>query len=53
VLLGETLTVKEFSGMMLIIIAVTLVVEGGKRTGKILNFRRMFPKLPIGRNNKH
>ena len=44
-LLGESITVREFSGIMLIILAVTLVVEGGKRTGKILNFRKMFPKI--------
>lgn len=45
ILLGESLTIREFSGMMLIILAVTLVVEGGKRTGKMFNFRRMFPKI--------
>lgn len=51
-LLGETLSVKEFAGMMLIILAVTLVVEGGHFTSKMINFRRMFPKLPVGRNKK-
>lgn len=51
-LLGEKLTVQEVGGMMLIILAVTLVVEGGKRIGNVFNFRRMFPKLPLGRNKK-
>lgn len=50
--LGEALTIKEFVGMLLIILAVTLVVEGGKRTGKLLNFRRMFPKISKDRNKK-
>lgn len=50
--LGETLTVTEFSGMMLIILAVTLVVEGGHFTGKMVSFKKMFPKLPVDRNKK-
>ncbi len=50
--LGETLSMKEFAGMMLIILAVTLVVEGGHFTGKMINFKRMFPKLPVDRNKK-
>ena len=51
-ILGETLNVREVAGMMLIILAVTLVVEGGHFTGKLTNFRRMFPKMPLGRNKK-
>lgn len=51
-ILGETLTVTEFSGMMLIILAVTLIVEDGHFTSKLVNFKKMFPKLPISRNKK-
>ena len=51
-ILGETLTMTEFAGMMLVILAVTLVVEGGHFTGKMVGFKKMFPKLPISRNKK-
>ena len=51
-ILGETLTMTEFAGMMLVILAVTLVVDGGHFTGKMINFKKMFPKLPIERNKK-
>ena len=51
-ILEETLTVTEFSGMMLIILAVTLIVEDGHFTSKLVNFKKMFPKLPISRNKK-
>ena len=50
--LGETLCMKEFAGMMLIILAVTLVIEGGHFTGRMINFKRLFPKLPLSRNKK-
>lgn len=51
--LGETLTIKEFSGMVLIILAVTLVVEGGHFTSKMTNYKRMFPKMSRDRNKKN
>ncbi len=51
--LGETLTVKVFSGMVLIILAVTLVVEGGHFTSKMTNYKRMFPKMSRDRNKKN
>ncbi len=50
--LGETISIKEFAGMMLIILAVTLVLENGHFTSKIVGFRKLFPKLPISRNKK-
>lgn len=51
-ILGETLTMTEFAGMILIILAVTLVVENGHFTGKMVNFKKMFPKLSRDRNKK-
>ena len=51
-LLGETLTTTEFAGIMLVILAATLVVEDGHFTGKMVNFKKLFPKLPVSRNKK-
>ena len=50
--LGEALSTRELGGIMLVVIAVTLVVEGGKFTGKIIGFKKMFPKLAKDRNKK-
>ena len=51
-ILGETLTAQEFGGMLLVILSATLVVEGGKFTGKIVGFKKLFPKLPKDRLHK-
>ncbi|MBE6268372.1 MAG: DMT family transporter [Bacteroidales bacterium] len=51
-ILGETLTMQEFGGILLVILSVTLVVEGGKFTGKIVGFKKLFPKLPKDRIHK-
>ena len=51
-ILGETLSMKEFAGMMLVILSVTLVVDGGHFTSKMISFKKLFPKLPINRYKK-
>lgn len=53
VVFKEELTYKEFSGVMLIIIAVTLVIAGGSITGNMLRLRKMFPKLSLYRNKRN
>lgn len=42
---GETLTVRESIGLMLIIVAVSLVVAGGNITNVMVRFRKMFPRI--------
>lgn len=44
---GESLTVRESIGLMMIIIAVTLVIAGGNITSHLVRFRKLFPRLPI------
>ena len=51
-ILGESLTAQEFGGMLLVILSATLVVEGGKFTGKMVGFKKLFPKLPKDRLHK-
>lgn len=48
---GEQLTVRESIGLVLIILAVTMVIGGGNITTHLLRFRKMFPRLP--RKGKH
>jgi hypothetical protein len=43
---------QEFGGILLVILSVTLVVEGGKFTSKIVGFKKLFPKLPKDRIHK-
>lgn len=42
---GETLTLRECAGLVLIVLAVTTVVAGGEITAYMVRFRKMFPKL--------
>lgn len=42
---GETLTPSLVTGILLVLAAVTLVIGGGKITGPLVRFRRLFPKL--------
>lgn len=42
---GETLTLREGIGLILIITAVTLIVLGSKVSHVLLRFRKMFPRL--------
>ncbi len=44
---GESLTVRESIGLVMIIVAVTLVIAGGNITSHLVRFRKLFPKLPI------
>lgn len=42
---NEQLSGKDYIGLVLIIIAVTLVVAGGKFSTHLTRFRKMFPKI--------
>lgn len=44
---GETLSLRECAGIVLIIAAVTVVVAGGRVTGHLVRFRKLFPRLPL------
>lgn len=40
---GETLTPSNFVGLVLIVVAVSLVVAGGRISNHLVRFRKMFP----------
>lgn len=44
---GESLTVRESFGLVMIIVAVTLVIAGGNITSQLVRFRKLSPRLPI------
>ena len=44
---GESLTVRESFGLVMIIVAVTFVIAGGNITSQLVRFRTLFPRLPI------
>ena len=44
---GESLTVRECFGLVMIIVAVTFVIAGGNITSQLVRFRKLFPRLPI------
>lgn len=44
---GEDLTFRESIGLVLIILAVTLVIAGGSITAHLIRFRKLFPRLPF------
>lgn len=44
---GESLTVRESFGLVMIIVAVTFVIAGGNITSQLIRFRKLFPRLPI------
>lgn len=44
---GESLTVRESLGLVMIIVAVTFVIAGGNITSQLVRFRKLFPRLPI------
>lgn len=46
---GETLTLRETTGLALIIVAVTLVIAEGQITPYLTRFRKLFPRLPLRR----
>ena len=44
-LFGEPLTPRLVLGMVMIILAVTLIIAGGSITTQLVRFRKLFPKL--------
>ena len=44
---GESLTVRESFGLVMIIVAVTFVIAGGNITSQLVRFGKLFPRLPI------
>ena len=49
VVFGESLTLRLGCGMLMIILAVTLIIAGGNITIYLVRFRKLFPRLPIKR----
>ncbi len=49
---GELLTPRLASGIVLIIGAVTLLIAGSNIKTYLVRFRKLFPKLPIGRKRQ-
>ena len=49
VVFGESLTLRLSCGMLMIILAVTLIIGGGNITIYLVRFRKLFPRLPIKR----
>ena len=47
---GERMTLRESIGIVMILIAVTLVIAGGSITSYMVRFRKMFPRLPHRRS---
>lgn len=46
---GESLTFRLVCGILMIIIAVTLIIAGNNVTGTLIRFRKLFPRLPFKR----
>ena len=44
---GESLTPRLSCGIVMIILAVTLIIAGGNITSHLIRFRKLFPSLPI------
>lgn len=49
---GEMLTARESIGLIMIIVAVTLVIAGSNITVYLIRFRRLFPRLPLRNKRK-
>ena len=49
VVFGESLTLRLSCGMLMIILAVTLIIAGRNITIYLVRFRKLFPRLPIKR----
>ena len=49
VVFGESLTLRLSCGMLMIILAVTLIIAGGNVTIYLVRFRKLFPRLPSKR----
>ena len=48
-LFDEIIGMRECIGLLLIIMAVTTIVAGGKITSQLLRLRKLFPRLPLKR----
>lgn len=48
-LFGESLTPRLCCGIVMIILAVTLIIAGSNVTSHLVRFRKLFPRLPIKR----
>lgn len=46
VVFGESLTLRIGCGILMIIVAVTLIIAGGNITTVLVRFRKLFPRLP-------
>ena len=46
---GEALTPRIGCGILLIILAVTIIIAGSNITSHLIRFRKLFPRLPIKR----
>lgn len=44
---GESLTLREFSGLAMIIAAVTMVIAGNNISVLLVRLRKLFPRLPL------
>lgn len=42
---GETLAVRDWVGLVLIVVAVSLVVAGGRITAPLIRLRKLFPRI--------
>lgn len=49
VVFGETLTFRLGCGILMIILAVTLIIAGGNITVYLVRFRKLFPRLPVNK----
>ncbi|WP_455496528.1 DMT family transporter [Coprobacter sp.] len=50
---GEILTPRLSLGILMIILAVTLIIAGGNITIYMVRFRKLFPRLPIKKKTTH
>ena len=53
VVFGESLTTRLSYGMLMIILAVTLIIAGGNITIYLVRFRKLFPRLPFRKNKEN
>lgn len=49
---GESLTPRLIGGILMIILAVTLIIVGSNITIYLVRFRKLFPKLPLKRKTR-
>ena len=49
---GESLTLRLCCGIILIILAVTLIIAGSNVTSHLVRFRKLFPRLPLKKKER-